>query len=127
MAICGQGQVAWSDTDASGRFHYTAAMRWVENAEHDFYRSVDPGFPIGAMPRRVVTATYHRPLAAGDVFRAELEPQRIGSTSISYRWRVLRGEDLCVEGEHTVVHVGADGRPAPLPVELRRALEAAAS
>jgi acyl-CoA thioester hydrolase len=38
----------------------------------------------------------------------------------------LRGGEVCVEGRHTVVHVGADGRPAPLPDEVRERLAAIA-
>ncbi|MBH0121927.1 hypothetical protein I0Q12_21390, partial [Rhodococcus sp. CX] len=39
-----RGVVRFSETDASGRFHYTAALKWAENAEHELYRAA--GVPI---------------------------------------------------------------------------------
>lgn len=113
------GKVAWSDTDASGRYHFTAAFRWAENAEHELYRAAVPDIDIGRFPRRAVTASFQGPLAAGDNYRVELDVERIGNSSIDYRWRVFGPSGCCVEGSHTVVHLHADGTPAPVPDELR--------
>lgn len=112
--------VAWADTDASGRFHFTAPLRWVEDVEHRAYRAV--GLDPGRFPRRAVASSYLRPLGAGDPYAVDLVVERVGSTSIGYRWRVLSAGAVCVEGSHTVVHVGDDGRPAPLPRALRAEL-----
>ncbi|MGW3588068.1 acyl-CoA thioesterase [Streptomyces fungicidicus] len=113
------GVVAWSDTDASGRFHHTAAYRWAENTEHAFYRSVLPDADIGRFPRRATAASYHRPLMAGDEYTVELELEHIGNSSLAYTWTVTGPAGVCVHGEHTVVHVDAGGRPAPVPPALR--------
>ncbi|MFI8092141.1 acyl-CoA thioesterase [Streptomyces sp. NPDC086080] len=116
------GVVAFSDTDASGRFHFTAAYRWAENTEHAFHRSVLPGIDIGRFPRRATSATYERPLTAGDTYTVDLGLDRIGNSSITYAWTVTGPAGVCVRGEHTVVHVDADGRPAPVPGALRERL-----
>ncbi|MEU6523920.1 thioesterase family protein [Streptomyces sp. NPDC046924] len=120
------GVVAFSDTDASGRFHHTAAYRWAENTEHAFYRSVLPDVDIGRFPRRSTSATYERPLTAGDAYTVNLELDRIGNSSITYTWTVTGPAGVCVRGAHAVVHVDATGRPAPVPGALRDHLAPAA-
>jgi acyl-CoA thioesterase FadM len=112
--------VSYWETDASGSFHYTAPLRWAEDAEHALLLSV--GTKPGSFPRRVVNSSFLRPLRAGDTYTVDLEVERIGSTSITYRWRVLSGGAVCVEGSHTVVHVDSEGRPKPVPESLRRGL-----
>lgn len=118
MSLTGSGHLAWVETDASGRFHYTAPFRWIEQVEHAFYRDVVPSLDLGSLPRRAVHATYDRALRMGDPWTVEMTVERIGSTSATYAWRVLSGDELCVNGGHTVVHVDEDGRPAPLPDQL---------
>jgi acyl-CoA thioester hydrolase len=114
--------VPWSDTDASGRFHFTAPLRWVEDVEHRAYRAA--GLDPGRFPRRAVTSSYVRSLRAGDPYTADVSVERLGTTSITYRWQVFSHGELCVEGSHTVVHVDDDSRPAPLPESLRSVLAA---
>ncbi|MCL2584546.1 MAG: acyl-CoA thioesterase [Streptosporangiales bacterium] len=116
------GTVTWSETDASGRYHFTAPLRWAEDAEHAFYRSAGTGTIVGGFPRRAVSVDYSRPLEAGDAYTVELSAEKAGRTSIGYRWRVLGPGGPCAEGRHTVVHVDESGRPAPLPDALRAAL-----
>lgn len=121
------GVVSWSDTDASGRFHFTAPWRWVENAEHALYRSLVPGVEVGRFPRRAVSATYERPLLAGDEYTIELDVEKVGRTSIAYAWRIVGPDGVCVTGGHTVVHVDVTGRPAEVPQDLRAGLAVLAS
>jgi acyl-CoA thioester hydrolase len=114
-------QVAWADTDASGRIHFTAAFRWAEAAEHALLRRLGltpPGNADG-FPRRHVEATYHRPLRFADEFDLELAAERVGRTSITYAWRVVRDGQVYVEGRTVTVHVDGDGIPAPVPEALR--------
>lgn len=120
--ISAEGQVAWADTDASGRIHFTAALRWVENAEHSLYREL--GLEVGAYPRRSVSAEYIRPLAAGDRFTVQLKAERIGRSSIAWAWTVSVEDGPAITGTFGVVHVGRDGRSAPVPDVLRDRLAA---
>jgi acyl-CoA thioesterase FadM len=113
--------VLWAETDASGSFHFTAPLRWAEDAEHALLRAA--GGDPGAFPRRAVNSSYLRPLRAGDKYTVDIGVERIGSSSITYWWRVLSGDAVCVEGGHTAVHLDATGRPVPVPDSLRSALE----
>lgn len=116
------GVVRFSETDASGRFHYTNALMWAENTEHEIYRAA--GVPVVDFPRRTVAATFERGLVAGEQYDVELHVERLGTTSITYAWRILTGGQVAVTGSHTVVHIDGSGRPAPVPEILRPALQA---
>lgn len=116
------GVVAWSDTDASGRYHHAVPYVWAENAEHALYRSVIPSIDIGRFPRRMTSASYESPLVAGDEYTVELDVEHIGNSSIAYTWVVCGPVGVCVRGKHTVVHVDRTGSPAPVPDALRERL-----
>ena len=48
-------RVAWVDTDAGGRIHFTSAFRWAEEAETELMRRVGVlGEQWGSFPRRKV-------------------------------------------------------------------------
>jgi acyl-CoA thioester hydrolase len=115
-------RVAWVDTDAGGRIHFTAAFRWAEAAETALARSLGLLEGWGDLPRRAVEAEYLQVLVFEDELEVELAPERVGSTSVTYAWEIRRDGEVCVRGRHTAVHVDADGRPAPLPDAMRRAL-----
>jgi acyl-CoA thioester hydrolase len=119
-------RVAWVDTDAGGRIHFTAAFRWAEVAEFALLRSLPrTGIHVADFPRRHVEAEYRRVLRFDDEFELRLHPERVGRTSITYAWRVVRDGETCVLGRHTVVHVDQAGRPSPLPGGLLHALTGA--
>jgi acyl-CoA thioester hydrolase len=115
-------RVAWVDTDAGGRIHFTAAFRWAEAAETALLRSLGLLDDWGDYPRRAVEAEYLAVLRFEDEFELELGAERVGTSSITYGWEVRRAGEVCVRGRHTIVHVDADGRPAPLSPEVSRAL-----
>ena len=115
-------RVAWVDTDAGGRIHFTAAFRWAEAAETALGRSLGLLDEWGDLPRRAVEAEYLHVLRFEDEIEVELRPDRVGETSVTYAWEIRRDGEVCVRGRHTAVHVDADGRPTPLPERMRTAL-----
>jgi len=117
-----EGEVRWVETDASGRIHNTAPVRWAEAAEHALYARDMPDLPATRLPRRQIAATYHRPLAFRDSYEVALTVESVGRTSVTYTWTVVSAGEICVEGSHVVIHVGNDGRPAPWPEQFRSVL-----
>jgi YbgC/YbaW family acyl-CoA thioester hydrolase len=115
-------RVAWVDTDAGGRIHFTAAFRWAEAAETALCRSLGLLEDWGDLPRRAVEAEYLQVLRFEDEIEVELAAERVGRTSVTYAWEIRRAGEVCVRGRHTAVHVDADGQPAPLTETMRRAL-----
>ena len=115
-------RVAWVDTDAGGRIHFTAAFRWAEAAETALLRSLGLLDGWADYPRRQVQAEYLAVLRFEDEFELELAPEHVGTSSVRYGWEIRRDGDVCIRGNHTVVHVDAEGRPSPLSAEARSAL-----
>jgi acyl-CoA thioesterase FadM len=117
-----RGVVAWIDTDAGGRIHFTAALRYVEAAETALRRRLGLLADWPNYPRRHVEAEYLAVLRFEDEFVVSLAPARLGNTSITWRWEISRQGETCIRGNHTVVHVDEEGRSAALPKEVRDAL-----
>jgi YbgC/YbaW family acyl-CoA thioester hydrolase len=115
-------RVAWVDTDAGGRIHFTAVFRWAEAAETALLRSLGLLDEWADYPRRAAEAEYLAVLRFDDEFDLALVAEHVGTSSITYTWDISRGDEVCIRGRHTVVHVDAAGRPAPLRPDVRRAL-----
>ncbi len=67
-SIVVQRRIEWSDTDASGNYHNSAAFRLIENAETALLDRL--GFlheVYGRLPRVHISADFVRPLAFKDL------------------------------------------------------------
>jgi acyl-CoA thioester hydrolase len=115
-------RVAWVDTDAGGRIHFSNAFRWAEVAETSLMRRLGMLEGWGDYPRKHAEAEFHRVLRFEDELDVRLGVEQVGRTSITYSWTLEREGEVCVSGRHTVVSVDRDGRPAPLSEEVRAAL-----
>lgn len=115
-------RVAWVDTDAGGRIHFTAVFRWVEAAETALMRRLDLLEGWGNYPRRHVEADYLKVLVFEDAIEVRLRVDRVGHTSITYAWEIAKDGEPYVRGSHTVVHVDEQDRASDLPDTIRAAL-----
>jgi acyl-CoA thioester hydrolase len=115
-------RVAWVDTDAGGRIHFTAAFRWAELAEVGLRRKLGLVEGWRNYPRRRVEAEFLRVLVFEDEIDVRIRPERLGETSITWAFEVMRGGELCVRGSLVVVHVDDEGRPTALTEQERAAL-----
>jgi len=126
-------RVNWVDTDASGRIHYTAALRYFEIAEHGLMRALfgvggGPGNRDFSLPRVHVEADYKLALRYPDEFTCSARVAKIGTSSAEYAYEIrdLRGE-LAIKGRIVVVATDQAGSKTPLPAVFRAALERALS
>jgi YbgC/YbaW family acyl-CoA thioester hydrolase len=118
-------RVAWIDTDAGGRIHFTAVFRWAEAAETGLYRKLGLlGEGRGDYPRRHVEADYRRVLIFDDEIEIRIKVDSVGRTSIHYVWDVVHDGEVAVTGSHVIVHVDQDGRPIPVDERARALLSA---
>ena len=118
--------VAFSETDAAGIVHFSNFLRYAEDAEHAWLRSLGValhGEGALGLPRVEVACTYRRPLRFGDEVEVALTVQERRRRSLRYRFEVRRGGEVAAEGAVTVVatRVGGDGvlEAVPLPEALR--------
>jgi YbgC/YbaW family acyl-CoA thioester hydrolase len=120
--------VEFSETDMAGIMHYSNFFRFMETAEHGFYRSlgfsvvmrdVDP--PIG-WPRVHAECDYKRPLRFEDLVEIHLLVAEKNTRSLSYLFRFRKLNAHPVEevatGKLTVVCVthGSDGKMKAVPI-----------
>jgi acyl-CoA thioesterase FadM len=115
-------RVAWVDTDAGGRIHFTAAFRWAELAEVGLRRKLGLVEEWGNYPRRRVEAEFLKVLVFEDEIEVRIRPERLGTSSITWAFEITRDGELCVQGSLVVVHVDDEGRPAALTEKERAAL-----
>lgn len=117
-------RVAWVDTDAGGRIHFSNAFRWAEQAETALRRKLGILEGWGGYPRRQVEAEFRQVLRFEDEIEVQISPERLGETSITWRFEITCDGEICIDGRMVVVHVGDDGRPIPLTEREREALGA---
>lgn len=115
--------VAWADTDASGRHHFTAVFRWVEDAENELLERLGlAGELAGRMPRAHVEAAYQAALHFRQEVEVELTAAGVGTTSVTYEFVVRAGEAAAASGRYVTVLVDDTGRSVPLPVDAAATL-----
>ena len=126
-SIVVQRRIEWPDTDASGMYHNTAAFRFIEVAEtalldrlgfvHEIY---------GRHPRAHIEADFLAPLRFRDLVDIELMVDRVGRTSIHYRFEMRCRGEVAVRGRMVAVLMDRPGgRPVPWPDHHRRLLQTA--
>ena len=131
-------RVEFSETDMAGIVHYSNFFRYMEAAEHAFFRML--GFsivtqsthtPVG-WPRVHAHCDYHAPLRFEDEFEVHLVVTQKKSKALGYqfRFRTVGKEALEVaRGELVVVCVThhADGsmKSAHIPPEIAEQIEVA--
>ncbi len=137
-------RVDFADTDMAGIMHFSNYLRFMEAAEHAFFRSL--GLRLhetrdGAMwgfARVHAACDYEKPLRYDDEVEVRVLVERVGRSSLRYRFvftRVADGDGPCApevvaRGVEAVVHVtrstgDTDIRPAELSTTMVERLEAA--
>ncbi len=130
--------VEFADTDLAGIVHFANFFRYMECAEHAFFRSL--GFHVHTTqgsaqhgwPRLDVTCKYLRPARFEQTLEIRLRIEEIRTSSLRYGfWIFGEGEKphspLAV-GSCTIIYVELDTashqiRKAPIRAELRAKIE----
>ncbi|MFN3409846.1 MAG: acyl-CoA thioesterase [Limisphaerales bacterium] len=131
-------RVEFSETDMAGIVHYSNFFRYMEAAEHEFFRSlgfsvvtrqVDP--PVG-WPRVRAECDFRQPLRFEDEFEVHMLVAAKHSKSLTYQFRIrkLNGPSPVevARGAVTVVcvhHTAAGMKAAVIPAELAARIEVA--
>lgn len=131
-------RVEFSETDMAGIVHYANFFRYMESAEHAFYRSL--GFsvvsrasnpPVG-FPRVHAECDYKKPLQFEDEFEIHLLVREKRARTIQYEFRfskLTEQREEVARGGLVVVCVmhGPDGKmkAVPIPSELAERIDPA--
>jgi acyl-CoA thioester hydrolase len=116
-------RIQWFDTDSSTKYHNTAPLRLMEEAEAALLDRLGIVRQVyGWLPRRHVTIDYLRPLRFWDEVEVDLEVAEVGRTSVTYAFRIRRGDEPHAEGSVVAVYIDEDGHPRAWPEEYRMLL-----
>lgn len=132
-------RVEFADTDLAGIMHFANFFRFMEVAEHAFYRSLGlrihaPSENQSGWPRVAASCEYKAPLRFDDEVEIHVLVTEKGRKSLSFLHVFSRvdGDDRVevARGRMTAVSVGIDGvggkmKAVALPEEFDRRIEAA--
>jgi YbgC/YbaW family acyl-CoA thioester hydrolase len=130
-------RVEFAETDMAGIVHFANFFRWMEEAEHEYFRSLgltivykqDGGVHVG-WPRVSASCNFHKPLFYEDEFEVRVTVERLGVKSINYHFELWRDADHIATGRLKVACClcGAEGiiRSIEIPAEYLAKLPAGA-
>ena len=127
-------RVQFHETDAAGIVHFSCFFRYMEEAEHAFWRSVGlsvaaPDSPFG-WPRVAVSADFRHPLRFEDEVEIHLQIVAMTERTLKYLCQMSLGSTAVATLSMTTVCVTRTGpgqtmEAAPLPATLRDRFEVA--
>jgi len=140
-------RVEFADTDVAGIMHFSNFFRFMEVAEHAFYRSLgfsvhpfrhgaDDSGPNVGWPRVHASADYRLPLHFEEEVEIELLVEELRGKTIHYHFNFWKHPDspeeraLAATGRFTIVCVSFDAdtrrmKAVAIPDEWREKIEAA--
>ncbi len=105
-----QRRIEWSDTDASGHYHNTAAFRMIEWAETALFERLGLLEAIyGNLPRAHISIDFRKLLDFREIVDISLSIAEVGSSSLTYHFTIERAGELCVEAKVVTVLLNRDG------------------
>lgn len=132
-------RVEFSETDMAGIVHYSNFFKYMETAEHAFYRSIGYSVVMTGMepplgwPRVNAQCDFKRPLRFEDEVEIHMLVERMGASSITFQFRFARvapgPREEVGRGRLTVVCVkripGGGFEAVPIPAGIREQVQAA--
>ena len=116
-------RIHWFDTDASTKYHNTAPLRLMEEAEAELLDRLGIIEVYGRLPRAHVSVDYRRALRFWDEVEIDVRVTAVGTTSITYAFHIRKAAEVCAEGRVVAVYIDEEGRPQPWPDRYRDVLE----
>ena len=132
--FCTRRLVEFHDTDMAGIVHFANFFRYMEQAEHEFLRSVGlsvaAGQPDGAVigwPRVSCSCSFEEPASFEDVLEIRVAVSRIGTKSVTYEIEFLRDGTPVASGRTKAVccrfRHGEPMQSIEIPADIRERLE----
>ena len=120
-----QRRIEFRDTDAGGIVHFSRFVTLMEEAEHEFLRSLGlsvamrDGDDVISWPRVSVKCDYAKPLTFEDEIEIAVSVARLGKKSATYAFRFLHMGAEVAAGSITAVccrmHYAAQPESIPIP------------
>jgi acyl-CoA thioester hydrolase len=123
-------RLAWAETDASGHNHFSQAIRWMEEAEHELWRLIGRPLMVPSVPRVHLSVDYRERIWFDDEVDVTVGVVAVGRSSCTfgYEARVAGSGRLAQEGRWTVVYApDPHGGARPWPDDVRAFLSTGGS
>lgn len=126
-------RVEFSETDMAGIAHFASFVIYMEQAEHEFFRSlglkimnVQPDGAKISWPRVDCACSFDAPARYDDVLDVRVCVSKIGERSVTYEFEFYLDEKRIAHGTITAVHcrIGPDHKlqSIDIPAEIREKL-----
>ncbi len=125
-------RVEFRDTDMAGIVHFSVFFTYMEQAEHEFLRSLGLGvvFVVEgreiSWPRVSASCDYRRAIKFEQLIDIKVSVSRIGEKSVTYQFRFEHEGQLVAEGQITAVcclfQHGVPPQSVPIPGMIREKL-----
>ncbi len=103
-------RIEFAETDMAGIVHFSNFYRYMEQTEHEFFRSLDlslmlpqPDGSIIGWPRVSASCSFKAPAYYNDFLDLTLRVERRGVKSLTYRFDMTRGDTLIAVGQMKTV------------------------
>lgn len=129
-------RVQFCETDMAGVMHFSNYLRWMEDAEHAFWRSIGlsvhdackgRGGELISFPRVAVHCEYASPARFEDELELTVRPTRLGAKSLTFEVEFHRDGRRIARGTTTAVccRVSAGGsfESIEVPAAIRERLQ----
>jgi len=128
-----QQRIRFDDVDGAGIVYYPRFFHLCHTALEDFFNALGPveysqlikvrrrGFPTVH-----IESDFYRPLVYGDVANIHLEVLKVGNTSVHFRYRIHRNDDVDKAFEARIITAYLDldiTRPVVVEADVRALLE----
>jgi acyl-CoA thioester hydrolase len=119
-----KSRIRFSDTDATGRIHFSSIFRHLDAAEDEFFRDLERPYTLEeqrdySLPRVHVEADYKSALKYADNIEIEVFTERIGAKSFTLGFVVRRDGAEAVLGRYVVACMDKETQRArELPQDL---------
>jgi acyl-CoA thioester hydrolase len=120
-------RVIFGDTDQMGVVYYANYLRYFEAARAAYWRSLGKSYKDLeawgiALPVVEAYCRYKRPAHYEDLLAVDVSVSELRPASLRFTYQILRDDQLLADGSTRHGVIGRDGRPRPLPPDLRNAI-----
>jgi acyl-CoA thioester hydrolase len=126
-------RVQFAETDLAGIAHFSNYFRWMEEAEHAFFRSLGMSVVMRhgdqeiTWPRVSVACEYSGPVRFEDELDLRVRVAKVGGKSLSFEVDVMNNGERVALGKMTsvccTIEPGGRVRSIAIPAEIRAKLE----
>jgi len=122
-------RVRYAETDQMGVVYYANHLVWFEMARTELFRSMGIEYSRLETEREIflpVAEAYCRyrfPLRYDDEVAVRVKIKEIGTIRLSFEYEILKNGKAAATGYTNHAFVDRSGRPVPVPVDIREAMD----